>query len=710
MLSILEDMKKIIGTSGEECKKLLLRFTIKCYEKSTNANITDNCISILIRAVCDKDLRKIAVEFWNSTLPTTVKDRFEKLVSLYSFEVDDVFLRSVAIILLSLGELSSSYQSPLYLKPLATDLSWQDQDISGTFNFEQKQRGKIRATQKVFQFSQTQADQFSRGPNTKSVVQTPRGFLSRGSGGSQRTLSYSELTTARMRAERRQQSQQARSKAIHLVRNYRAGELPDIQITYQDLIRPMGAIANISEKFASFTLQALLEDEDKLDLQDDILLILRTTSNQGLAKFCIELCVKQSYVADDAAALAIRHHQYSLGVLWTEEAITKCGKDERGWGELCSIYGAIGDHDAILGIRKHEMSTEPGLLEAITAMSLKNFNLAAQKFKDLGGPPQNDMLDCMLNLCQWNELDDHVEDLPPSSFSARIQLSSMSHAIETFSLAELENIATKFEGHLQVDTHGILALLLHLKENDDKALAQIYKGVQSFLAEWRVSQQNVQKKNALHPCQALAELYDLVHKGSQLASHWSSCYPEDISTPFTIWQGLLNQRGLLPGNTSDEMENSCSYTESDSLMEDRTGGNNKYGLRFAAVQSALKQNSASIAKRLVQQIDVNELYGEDLINYYGIGTEVVIRSVEEANSTVSENISRLEGMLGMLDEEQFVSSARLKLKMAQLLFKNQSVSRHEPGALYAEGMETLTRIDCSTFNVSLFSTIKYQNK
>ena len=59
MLSILEDMKKIIGTSGEDCKKLLLRFTIKCYEKSTNANITDNCISILIRAVCDKDLRKI---------------------------------------------------------------------------------------------------------------------------------------------------------------------------------------------------------------------------------------------------------------------------------------------------------------------------------------------------------------------------------------------------------------------------------------------------------------------------------------------------------------------------------------------------------------------------------------------------------------------------------------------------------------------------
>ena len=700
MLPILVDTKKIIGTSGEECKKLLLRFTIKCYHKSTNATVSDHCISILIRSVSDKDLQQIAVEFWNASLPNILRVRFEKLVSYHSTEVDDIFLRSVAILLLSLGETSPSYLSPLYLQPLAIDQSWEDQDITGTFNYEQKQRGKIRATQKVFQFSQTQSDQFSGGSKQKTVLKTPRGFLSRGSGGSQKTLSYSELTTARMRAERRERSQLARARTIHLVRNYRAGELPDIQITYKDLIRPMGAVANISEKFASFLLQALLQNEEKLDLKDGILTVLRKTSSQSLAKFCIELCVKHSYIASDVASLAIQHHQYSLGILWAEEAITKSGNTSGDWGDLCSLYGAIGDHDAVLGIRKHQISTEPGLLEAVTAMSLKNFTLAVQKFKDVGDETRTDMLDCLLNLCQWNELECHLESLPSSSFSARLQLSSMAHATESFSLTEVENIASKFEGNLQVDTYSILALLFHLKESDDKALGNIYKGLQCFLDEWKVSQQNIQRTKALQPCQAIAELYDLVHNDAQLASHWSSCYPESISTSFTIWQGLLNQRRLLDRENTNEMENSCSFTETDSLMEDCSNSGHKYSLIFAAIRSALQQNSASIAKRLVQQIDVSELYGEDLISYYGIGTDVVIRSVEEANSNIPEQISKLEGMLGLLDEEQLVSSARLKLKMAQLLLKNPSISLQEPGSLYAKGMETLARVDSSTFNVS----------
>ena len=706
MITILVDLKKIVATSTEDCKKLLINFTIKCHQKSTNSDVTNHCISILTRAVCDTDVQEIVLEFWNSYLPATVRERFEKLMSLYSPEVDDAFLRSITIILLTLGDASSSYSKPIYLQPLATDQTWQDQDITGTYNFEQKQRGKIRATQKVFQFSQTQSDQFSRGggigggSGRVNVVKTPRGFLSRSGVGTQRTLSYSELTTARIRAERRQQSQLARSRTIHLVRNYRAGELPDIQITYKDLIRPMGAIANISEKFASFVLQALLQNEEELDLQDDVLVVLRTTSNQSLAKFCIELCVKHSYLAADAASLAIRHHQYNLGILWAEEAVIKSGANDKDWGKLCSLYSAIGDHDSSLGIRKHEMSSETDMLEAVTAMSLKNFPLALQKFRGLENPPRTDMIDCMLNLCQWNELEDHINDLAPSPFAAQVKLSSMAHAAETFSLPDLENIASKLEGHLQVDTHGTLALLYHLKNSDDKALANIYKGIQSFLSEWRHSQQAIQRKRALHSCQALSELYDVVHRESQLAAHWTSRYPEDISTPFTVWESLLNQRRLLQTDGSDQMENSCSYSEYDSLMEDKSSVDKKYGLVFAAIRSALKQDCPSVAKRLVQQVDVSELYGEDLISYYGIGTDVILRGVEESNSTVAESVSRLEGMLGMLDEEQLVSAARLKLKMAQLLFKNPSASHHEPGKVYAEGMERLTRIDTSTFNVS----------
>ena len=702
VLPIITDVGKTIEQTKTECKSLLLDFVIKCRNRSISQEINSLCTSILIRAACDKDLQDPALQFWNSFLPSSVSERFSSVVKLYSPDMDDVFLKAVTIILISLGEVSASYQSPMFLQPLATDLSWQDQDISGTLNFEQKKQGVIRATQKTFQFSQTQADQFSSKP--KSVVRIPRGFLSRTPGGTQRTLSYSELATARMRYQKKLQSQQARSKAIHLVRNYRVGELPDIQLPFKDLLGPMSAIAKSSESFASFVLQAILHDEE-FQCQREIGTMLEKTSNQFLAKFCIELCLKRSYIINEISTTAIKHHQYNLGILWAEEAISQSSESVPDWTDLCRLYGAIGDHDSILGIRKHHLKSDPGLLEAVTAMSHKNFAVALKKFQELGNPPIEDTLQCMLNLCQWSEIESKVDEIPPSPQSAYLKLSCMAQSVDSVTLDDLENLVEKFENNFQVESYGLLALLFNLKENGDKALAYVYNAIECFLQQWRLSQQNIQKNNVLFPLQTLAELYDVVDKQGQLSSQWNSCFPEEITTPLPAWHHLINQRSLLSRSKIVAEDSSCSF--SDSLMEDDDDGisnepNGKHRLIFSAAKSALRQNSACIAKKLIQQLDVTELNGMDLSHYYDIGTDVVIRTVEDNTEDVSatDRINQLERMLNILNQDQKVSAGRLKLKMAELLYKNPSSGRHDPADMFAQGMRCLTDIDCASLDVS----------
>ena len=694
-MAIITDIVKVIDITTTSCKTLLLEFVTKCQIRSISDEISKRCTAILIRSVCDKDMQLPALQFWNSFLPSNVSDRFTAIVKLYSVGVDDIFLKAITIILISLGQLSASYQSPIFVQPLATDLSWQEQDISGTLNFERKRQGVIRATQKTFQFSQTQSEQKSA---TKSVVRTPRGFLSRSSGGTQRTLSYSQLATAKMRHQRKQHSQQARHKAIHLVRNYRVGELPDIQLLYKDLLSPLNAIAQISDSFSAFVLQAILH-EQLFDSQEEIMLILEKTSSQSLAKFCIELCLKRSYVVSDISSTAIKHHQYSLGILLAEEAISQSHIMNADWTELCNLYGAIGDHDSILGIRKHHMKCDAGILQAVTAMSHKNFTLALKKFNELENPPKEDTLQCMLNLCQWSEIESDVDELPPSILSSKLKLSCMAQSIESFTLADLESVAAKYEDKVQVESYGLLSLLFNVKRSDDKALSNVYNAIDSFLRQWKVAEQDIQRINVLHPCQGLAELYDVVHNQSQLSSQWNSCFPEEIATPMPIWHNLINQRRLLAKSKVCEVESYDSLMEDDDDTRDTNG---EYRIIFAAAKSALRQNSVCVAKKLLQRLDVSELRGVDLTDYFVTGTEVTLKSVENniEDMPAAELISQLQRMLGFLEKDQKVASARLNLTMAKVLYKNPSASHLDAGEVYSQGIQCLSEIDSHSLDVS----------
>ena len=619
MGSILRDVAKILFTTEVSCKKILLDFTIKSHCLSISEEITSICSNILLRAVCDKDLQDAALTFWNDTLPNNVKDRFESVMKLHAAPVDDIFLRSLTVILVSLGSTSSSYLQPLFLQPLAPDLTWQEQDITGTYTHAQKQGGVIRATQRVFQFSQSQADQYKsagRKAEVSSPSRGPSGYVSRGSLGSQRVLSYSEIATARIRQQRKQATQEARGRTVHLVRNYKTGELPDIQISYKDILSPICAIANTSSSFSCFLLLTLLEHVEGVQVRDKVIRVLETTSCHSLAKFSIELSLKRSYRADNIAALAIKHRQFNLGILWAEDALSNAPKKSRDWFQLCDLYRAVQDHSTLLGIRKHELGSDHELIDALSDLSLGNFSSALSKLEGMESGPKEDMIECMMNLSKWENMDEILSSNPLSSLMVHARLSKLVHGAS--SLDQLMS-DTPCE-QLTCESHGLQALILHLRGDEDRAVSSIYTGIQQFVSQWRVSEQSLQKSSLLHSCQALAELQDVVQNGSALVPQWNQSYPESVSTPPYVWHNLIKQRALLSARPAPE--DSCSFSGMREEVEP-----DRLGLVFAAVRSAVKRNMGCVASRLLEQVDVTELTGQDRSMYCTVGTDVAIRNV-----------------------------------------------------------------------------------
>jgi hypothetical protein len=95
----------------------------------------------------------------------------------------------------------------------------------------------------------------------------------------------------------------------------------------------------------------------------------------------------------------------------------------------------------------------------------------------------------------------------------------------------------------------------------------------------------------------------------------------------------------------------------------------------------------------MQLVEVPQLQGGELSCFYSLGTEVVLRG--EPDTPLPAQIAQIQHMLDMLDDEQAISSARLKLKLSELLMGAPPDSGASPAELYNEGMSQLLQLDSS---------------
>uniref|UniRef100_A0A8U8BGC8 DNA-dependent protein kinase catalytic subunit n=1 Tax=Geospiza parvula TaxID=87175 RepID=A0A8U8BGC8_GEOPR len=177
-----------------------------------------------------------------------------------------------------------------------------------------------------------------------------------------------------------------------------------------------------------------------------------------------------------------------------------------------------------------------------------------------------------------------------------------------------------------------LSLLYILQDDFDRAKYYISNGMQIFMQSYSSIDSLLyqSRMTKLQSVQALTEIQDFINfmtKRSNLASEaslkrllrtWTSRYPDAKMDPMNIWDDIITNRCFfldklqekLPSDqANDSMEVDGEYSAGDQMEVDQQGENIhslikscKFNMKMKMIESARKQNSFAVAKKLLKDL------------------------------------------------------------------------------------------------------------
>ncbi|XP_064405997.1 DNA-dependent protein kinase catalytic subunit-like isoform X2 [Halichondria panicea] len=261
---------------------------------------------------------------------------------------------------------------------------------------------------------------------------------------------------ARQETVRRQKA--SRDSRVVMYRQYRVGELPDIQIKHSELIRPFQALAQHDSRLARMLFAQLFKSifsEGERTLEEEAkgttaavrngLNAVMETSTLYYPPFIGSLqdvCFRQRSLDLDPAVVSracLMSTQEPIGIMLLEKqllnsadsAVTpRPSKRSRGenaplpegtiaWVEVARLYKSLGDFDSLRGIFSSQVGTRPITKEAMDAEERGDYLEAVERYKEAighnwgeGGPLQaeedlwdDSLLQCYSHLTEWTELE-----------------------------------------------------------------------------------------------------------------------------------------------------------------------------------------------------------------------------------------------------------------------------------------------------------------
>ncbi|KAH9308159.1 hypothetical protein KI387_036070 [Taxus chinensis] len=284
------------------------------------------------------------------------------------------------------------------------------------------------------------------------------------------SLANSQAKINAINAVRRRQSRLAqqsleRANRVQMMRKYRIGELPDIEIAHKDVIIPLSVLAEKDDVFSRLFLIVLsdsiyslhptelhkAEDELKVTIRDGIEEALRRTRNSISFVGCaMDLCLemKDSWIQPKLVGSASqKSRNFHTGILFLENAILHetppdkvleasrkrhCGSSRRvgkedvvveAWLELVKLYNSIGEHDVVLSIHKKSLTKAAITGHALESQLRGDSNKALQLYDnaitqfeganaeegiDITSVEQdiwyNQRLQCLVDLNRWQDI------------------------------------------------------------------------------------------------------------------------------------------------------------------------------------------------------------------------------------------------------------------------------------------------------------------
>ncbi|KAG0050163.1 hypothetical protein BGZ83_005055 [Gryganskiella cystojenkinii] len=214
----------------------------------------------------------------------------------------------------------------------------------------------------------------------------------------------------------------ARAKSVSMIRKYRDGDLPDIQISYADIIRPLQSLAEMDVDICRMLFSKLvtglmgqvesyngMPEDDAIQFKENIIGDFKRILEKSTVLYtpfigCI-LRICHDYGEADIPAyliskVAVRSSNQHLGIILMEKQIQHYQPKERStkrqktsgsgshdskrvnWIELAQIYKSIDEKDVYKSIYESKVATTTYTKEAIEAEVVGDYDKAVQVYFD----------------------------------------------------------------------------------------------------------------------------------------------------------------------------------------------------------------------------------------------------------------------------------------------------------------------------------------
>ncbi|XP_078611931.1 DNA-dependent protein kinase catalytic subunit-like isoform X2 [Branchiostoma floridae x Branchiostoma japonicum] len=228
-----------------------------------------------------------------------------------------------------------------------------------------------------------------------------------------------QIRAQRMREERVKEQRAKRGNLVTLYRQYRVGDLPDIQIKYSYIIAPLQALAQRDSMLARLLFSSLFRgifeeienvktEREAEELTEQISKFLNTALSNSEKYFppfissLQEICYREPRkLSPDASVIqqtGVVSLQQPIGiVLLEEQLVQKAGVEEprskrartsstpvsaetHTWIELARLYKSLGDFDVLRGIFSGKVGTQTITYEALEAEARGDFKKAVELY------------------------------------------------------------------------------------------------------------------------------------------------------------------------------------------------------------------------------------------------------------------------------------------------------------------------------------------
>lgn len=416
------------------------------------------CLAALLAGLGDADtgLQQLVIDFLTSStlLPTSSLELATSLLTTFHVESKEAALVTLLpMALLTTATRATTYSSLLFTDPLDTctfreqrvETDWRQQHNSALLprfadtlasqsqsQASQDSTPQLRATQVSLEFTPTQGGAAPSPSLGSSLLVSP----SQGGGGAgevggapqlgklhvgrrfhkadqsqEAQVGFFARRAATDKARARRQEEERRARKVALARSYRRGDLPDIQVSHGDLVRPMLALCQASAQFSEtmfhLLLSALLDAAKEATGAADgcagvtsalaSLLARARASGHNLLSAVMKVVLQQEdRVGVDTGRLVEVASTSDLGPL-AALTIEKVLQEEEGerpakrrkanegeeasslaWVRLSEVARHLGDWDTVGGIFTRQLATHPDT-EAALALEARGELRAAQE-------------------------------------------------------------------------------------------------------------------------------------------------------------------------------------------------------------------------------------------------------------------------------------------------------------------------------------------